>query len=158
MITPELVAYIKKQKDLGVADMTWRGGLLAQGWTESDIMEAVASLTPIMPPPHVQVAPPAQPVAAPASTGFSTIAQFNPIAAPVQPAAPKEHQVVDLQAMSSAQPAASISPVQQAIAQAQKMQVTPTPAQFATAVQTPKTVFTPMQQPFVAAKPPASSK
>jgi hypothetical protein len=53
MITSELLAYIRKQKELGVPEETFKGMLLSQGWKVQEIDEAMTHISggiPLPPP------------------------------------------------------------------------------------------------------------
>ena len=54
MTSPEIVTYIKKQKDLSVPETSYKSALLSQGWKIEDINEALASISSGVPlPPQV---------------------------------------------------------------------------------------------------------
>ena len=55
MINPEIVSYIRTEKEKNAPDSLIRSNLLANGWTESDISEAIASLS--MPAGSVSMTP-----------------------------------------------------------------------------------------------------
>ncbi len=46
MITPQLISYINEQLAAGISQSTIRETLLPNGWTDADLSEAFASLTP----------------------------------------------------------------------------------------------------------------
>ncbi len=45
MITPEIISYIKAERAKNIPDSTIKSSLLSNGWSESDIAEAMSSIT-----------------------------------------------------------------------------------------------------------------
>lgn len=45
MITPEIISYIKTERAKGTPDSVIKSNLLANGWSENDIVEAISSLS-----------------------------------------------------------------------------------------------------------------
>ena len=55
MTSPELIAYIKKQKELGTPEANYKANLLSQGWNIQDIDEALTVLSEGIPLPPQKI-------------------------------------------------------------------------------------------------------